>query len=267
VSESRFSPEYFSRRYIDAKFGVSAERRRSYLYRAIARLARRACPDARVILEVGCGVGYLSKQVASMPTRPVVLATDLAREALRFAKRNTAGQARVFPCLADAHSLPTRTEWADIVLAFDVMEHLSEPDLFLRDAARSLRPGGVLLISTPNPGSLGARLKGRYPEWRGRPIEEREQQWFGYRDDTHVSIRSIPSWRSSLSAAGFAIERDGTDFWWDTPYVSWAPALLQKVAMGGLHRLITVAAGFLPWLQGENYLAICRRVAIREPAA
>jgi 2-polyprenyl-3-methyl-5-hydroxy-6-metoxy-1,4-benzoquinol methylase len=51
---------------------------------------------------------------------------------------------------ADAESL-SLGERFDVVIAGDVLEHLSNPGLFLDATARHLAPGGQLLISTPNP--------------------------------------------------------------------------------------------------------------------
>ena len=52
---------------------------------------------------------------------------------------------------------------------------------------------------------------------------------------------------------------NGTDFWWDTPYVAWIPGIIEKVVFNGMHRIVTILFGFLNWRYGENYLAVCRR--------
>ena len=54
---------------------------------------------------------------------------------------------------------PART--FDIVTAFDVIEHVLEPAVFLEEIASIIKPGGVLFVSTPNVGSLTARVFGR----------------------------------------------------------------------------------------------------------
>lgn len=45
--------------------------------------------------------------------------------------------------------LPLATEAFDTILCSDVIEHLAEPNLFFRETARILRPGGHLLLNTP----------------------------------------------------------------------------------------------------------------------
>lgn len=49
-----------------------------------------------------------------------------------------------------------------VIFACDVIEHLERPDLFLRDASRLLRPGGTLIVSTPDVGSVFARVCGKH---------------------------------------------------------------------------------------------------------
>lgn len=255
------APADYYRRYTEKRLGISAEVRRAFYYRSMARLIRRAQPSPRVIVDVGCGVGFLSKRLASLPGAPLIVGADRAAEALVVARDTVRGCGNVRLCRGDAQALPLSSNSADVVAAFDVIEHLAEPELFLAEAHRVLRPGGVLILSTPNPQSLGARLKGHHPEWNGRPWAERGREWFGWRDETHCNIRPIVAWRRALADEGFHVIRDGTDFWWDAPYVRVVPTLLQRVVLGAGHRLVTGLAGFLPWRWGENYLAICRRQA------
>jgi 2-polyprenyl-3-methyl-5-hydroxy-6-metoxy-1,4-benzoquinol methylase len=50
----------------------------------------------------------------------------------------------------------------DIVTLFDVLEHLADPGLALEQCRRLLRPGGYLFVTTPDAGSLVARMLGRH---------------------------------------------------------------------------------------------------------
>jgi len=48
-----------------------------------------------------------------------------------------------------------------VIVASDVIEHVERPDLFLCNAARLLKPDGLLFVSTPDVSSFGARIFGR----------------------------------------------------------------------------------------------------------
>ncbi|MFC5996638.1 class I SAM-dependent methyltransferase [Pseudonocardia hispaniensis] len=124
--------------------GVSQEnywfRRHEAVYRALA--AR--CAGA-VVLEAGCGEGYGADLLATGARR--VLALD-------YDSLVTAHAARRYPRVAVARAnlvaLPTATGAVDVVISLQVIEHLWEQARFLAECARVLRPGGALLLSTPN---------------------------------------------------------------------------------------------------------------------
>jgi 2-polyprenyl-3-methyl-5-hydroxy-6-metoxy-1,4-benzoquinol methylase len=58
----------------------------------------------------------------------------------------------------DEMKLPFLDNFFDVIVAGDVIEHIYDTDFFLEEIRRVLKPGGKLLLSTPNVASLGRRL-------------------------------------------------------------------------------------------------------------
>jgi len=81
-----------------------------------------------------------------------------------------------------AEALPFPDESVDVVSAFDVLEHLIDPEPALVEVRRVLRPGGVLIGATPDP------------------------LLFDRHEDTHVSERPPSYWIDRLLALGFAVD-------------------------------------------------------------
>lgn len=112
------------------------------------------------ILEVGCGSGYYTRELARLGAR--VTATEIAPSALAQARRN-AGDVAEFR-IEDAQRLSFAPASFDKVLLSEVIEHVPEPERAVAEAARVLRPGGVLAVSTPSrlsPLNLAYGLKRR----------------------------------------------------------------------------------------------------------
>ncbi len=100
--------------------------------------------QSRVVLEIGCNIGYGSRMLTDSTAAYIGL--DLAHDDLRLAKRGAPTDTFL---KATALSLPVRSHAVDVVVAFQLIEHV-EDAAFLSEAYRVLRPGGFLLVSTPN---------------------------------------------------------------------------------------------------------------------
>lgn len=88
-------------------------------------------------LEIGCGTGVHAAQVRALGWRP--LGVELSREMLRHAS------GRLPSVQADAERLPIRADSVSAVLAMMVHTDMPEYPAVLREAARVLRPGGVVV--------------------------------------------------------------------------------------------------------------------------
>jgi SAM-dependent methyltransferase len=127
--------------------GVAAEnywyRRHEAAYRWIG--ATQPVPGA-VVVEAGCGEGYGGQLLADAGAA-VVAGLDLDLATLRHAAVAYAG---VPVAAANLVALPLADATVDLVVSSQVVEHLWDQDAFVAECARVLRPGGLLVVTTPN---------------------------------------------------------------------------------------------------------------------
>lgn len=115
-------------------------------HRARYLFARKLCAGRRV-LDLGCGTGYGAWELASVADQ--VIALDVSPEALAFARAHY-GRPNLAFVRAAAPELPFRPASFDVVVAFELIEHVAEWQETLRRTREVLRAGGCFIVSTPN---------------------------------------------------------------------------------------------------------------------
>ncbi len=115
-------------------------RRHEVVYR---RLLQRCA--GREVLEAGAGEGYGADLIATVATR--VIGLDYDESAVAHIR---ARYPRVEMLHGNLAELPLPDASVDVVVNFQVIEHLWDQGQFVAECLRVLRPGGVLLMSTPN---------------------------------------------------------------------------------------------------------------------
>ncbi len=103
----------------------------------------------KVVLDVACGSGVESIYLAAKGVKTVVGA-DISEEALGDAKRRDKRRKKVEFILSDAEALPFADNSFDVIVSFETIEHLKEPEKFLAECRRVLRKRGIFIGSTPN---------------------------------------------------------------------------------------------------------------------
>ena len=119
------------------------------------------------VLDVGCGTGVLRSQIEAVTAWDVDV-TDLDYNALRHAKPGR-GRILYYDILEEKAELK---EQYDVVLLFDVLEHIEQTQPFIKALLSHLKAGGHLLVNVP----ALQLLYSRYDEVQGH--------YRRYNDDT-----------------------------------------------------------------------------------
>ena len=130
---------------IAADVQVRARRSRGGSSAAIHRLAAALLRDrgaSGTLADIGCGTGALWAAVSGRFARCIGV------DAVRYDGLPPAVDFR--PADLDAARLPLADAEADAVAAVETIEHLENPRAFVRELVRITRPGGCIVITTPN---------------------------------------------------------------------------------------------------------------------
>jgi ubiquinone/menaquinone biosynthesis C-methylase UbiE len=108
--------------------------------------ARRYAQGKRV-LDAGCGTGYGSAELAQLAAE--VVGVDIAADAVEYAKTNYPIAGLRF-LESSCTAVPFPPESFDLVVAFEVIEHLTDYRAFVDECARVLSRDGQFIVSSPN---------------------------------------------------------------------------------------------------------------------
>jgi SAM-dependent methyltransferase len=175
------------RRMTDAAYLDEAEGRRATAARLLDLIGR-YIPGGR-LLDVGCGHGLLLDEARRRGYATVGL--ELSASACAYARDTLELHARE-QALEDFASQQPPGCFEVIVLA-DVLEHLDDPVDAIGACQRLLAPGGALLIATPDPSSLTARVAGA--------------RWWGY-VPAHTCLIPCLTLLELLAGRGLVISED-----------------------------------------------------------
>jgi 2-polyprenyl-3-methyl-5-hydroxy-6-metoxy-1,4-benzoquinol methylase len=144
------------------------------------------------VLDVGCSSGYLARRLVDRGATVVGNDTDerAAAEARTICEQVLVGD-------VESIELPFPEHSFDVVLCGDVIEHLRDPKSFFERVRPLLRPGGRLVLTTPNVANWAMRLGLLAGRWR---YTDR-----GILDRTHTHFFTKKTLAETLDRAGYRI--------------------------------------------------------------
>lgn len=108
------------------------------------------------VLDAACGEGYGSALLAGSAAS--VTGVDVSARAVEHAQERYAGDSLEFR-VADCLDLPFEDDAFDCIVSFETLEHLEDHDGLMKEFRRVLKPGGFLLLSSPDKAIYTDRLK------------------------------------------------------------------------------------------------------------
>lgn len=147
------------------------------------------CDDASWALDVATGAGHTAGALVDAAI-PNVVASDASHSMVATSVDSVPGVTGV---VADAERLPFRTGTFDAVTCRIAAHHFPEPEAFVSEVSRVLRPGGVFALEdnvAPEDDTLDSFLN-RFEEMR---------------DPTHVESYRTSTWHRWMESAGFSVE-------------------------------------------------------------
>jgi len=106
---------------------------------------RKYFPNAKSLFEIGCGTGYVLSGIQSELPGLHLYGSDIFSNGLSFADKRLSD---VSLFQMDARLIPFEEEF-DVIGAFDVLEHITEDDVVLRQMFQAVKPGGGVIITVP----------------------------------------------------------------------------------------------------------------------
>lgn len=116
------------------------------------------------ILDVGCGRGYITAEIAARFPSAEVSGVDRSVSAIIAAKTH---HPSIDFAVADAYALPYVPSYFNVVVCNNIWEHVPDPLRLLRSVDRILAPDGHVIISTPSRYRLGNLMRA----FLGRPMK------------------------------------------------------------------------------------------------
>jgi 2-polyprenyl-3-methyl-5-hydroxy-6-metoxy-1,4-benzoquinol methylase len=186
----------------------------------ISRLA----PQAKSIFDIGCGRGWILYFLKKYYNFFPVTGTKISRPAYDFATKKLGLQ------IYDKDLLAIRLgkQKYDVVSIFHVLEHIMEPEKYLKKIYTMLTRDGLLIIEVPNYNSWGSALTGKY--------------WLGLDLKYHLYFFTLPSLTKLVEKYGFKIVKIHTFSLEYSTFIS-VQSLIDK--------LTKTDQKIFRWLQGE----------------
>jgi len=102
------------------------------------------------VLDIGCADGMFTKEILDKTGAKKVIAMDILKSSVNWAKKHWKNNKRMQFVVGDAHDLKYKNQYFDAVFALEVLEHVENPKRVLREIRRILKIGGYGIFLVPS---------------------------------------------------------------------------------------------------------------------
>ncbi|HWE56422.1 MAG TPA: methyltransferase domain-containing protein [Acidimicrobiales bacterium] len=242
---------------------------RSHRWRTAANSAAYLLPHLRsgmTLLDVGCGPGTITRDLATLVAPGRVVGIDRAESVIESAASPGPVDFRV----GDVYALDAADGSFDVVHAHQVLQHLSDPVAALTEMRRVLAPGGILAVRDSDYGAfLWAPDAPRLDRWREIYTEVCR------RNDADANAgRHLPEWVAAAGFTGLEVSSSNWTFadagsrtWWgglwaDRTTGSAFSGQAVDYGVASADELADVADGWRQWAAGDDGLFVVVHVEV-----
>lgn len=211
--------------------------KRKLSYDFAFKLIRKFKPNLSegALLEIGTGSGFFLAFCSQLYPKLKLFGLEYDERLLAVTKQRA-------PLAECKQGNAEEFDWADakfdVVVSFQVIEHLYRPEDMLTRVKEHLKPGGLFIVTTPNLSGLGAKIMGA--------------KWHGYRDD-HVCLKGMADWIKLIESQGFKSAYAGSTFFTGIP-------MMNRLPLGVVNWALLYLFGTCPWSKGESFVGAFYRV-------
>ncbi len=182
---------YVSDQLAGQRYGVYRHNMR-LRYHYVANHLKSIDTEGKTLVDLGCGDGQWSVEVSQKYNFKLIGIDYNSLRLERYHQNLPQAEARFGSCL----EIPLENDSADIVMFHQVLEHIPEPGLALREIHRILRAGGWLILSVPNEGT-----------WLKQKVQYRWIEPHLLETTDHVNFYTRSSLRELLTANHFTVHQ------------------------------------------------------------
>lgn len=198
--------------------------------------------EAPKVLDLGCYIGTELFMLPKVKEKAQYYGLDISEGVIEYAKAlaEKRGEKNMTFKSHDANKpIPFEDNFFDVIISLELLEHVEDPIEVLKEIKRVLKPGGCLIMSTPNDATFMNNFYKLLPKSFESTLKNSRQKDFDrhgnnfdvdhevWDDDAHISLFSFNTWKELIERSGLKLTGvEGSSFFGGSRFISNKPFLL-----------------------------------------